>query len=731
LGKHDESLAQARAALEEYDYEAASEAYARAMAAGLDQPAFLEEYAGFLVDSFGQYQGARELLEARPRAVERSVALQRALVRAAWLEGAGAAVRAALARFGAALAEDDEVACIAARVALEDGELAAAGRGLQALLKRSPGHVEGRRLLGEASQALAALEEAALGRVDGLLEARQLDQAEAAVAAVLARAPESGRARQILKKIEELRAAERASELARVLLARAGEEEQAGREAQAVVLLEQALEAVPGLPGAREHAAELRARLEERRRRALAAEVEQASGTLEALGMRLQAVRERMEAEGEARRVAAEARARAAEVSRQEEARALRLNELRRAVEEKRGFEARRRLAEAERAGVNPVDLAPLAAAVAELLEDSASVLPAVPVAGDAFERFPLAVGGYARVGPEHLAVLAEGALLLWDLASEQPAGVWDLPPAFARQPGAFRLLARGDGTLFFIDFGDKCGFVLEATPGRMARVLDRFPLERVLATPFAAPRISVRPSADGLGLVVLVSSAQGERRPRLTLLDGADLRVAAETEFPFQVQRLVPVEGRPEEFGLSRLLVHDPSGQLPRWDFAVVGERGRVARSLRWEGLLEPINAVRAATWVPQAQRYVVTFDFFDPFSGQVSEDAIGLGILNPDLTPFFLEARMEDKLRERRRVVGDARVLPGQDRLLLPWRDRERNLGLAWVALDDPSQTEEVAFGRGDLVLDLYPRGDGRQGHALVWDREARGARPVAYSV
>jgi|GEM_PF-5102380 len=403
---------------------------------------------------------------------------------------------------------------------------------------------------------------------------------------------------------------------------------------------------------------------------------------------------------------------------------------VRRAVADDDAFGARRALRQAVRADLDAEVLATLEAEVAALAERHLGVLPAIPVFGDPFERFPLVAGGYARLGDHHLVVLYRGSLLVWDTDGCRDDGAWDLPAPLKRSEGRYRLLGRADTGLLVLDHAARAVFLLDVRPGRMPVVQDRCSLERVLPADPTDTRVSTVPSADGRSLLVLVTSTRPERKPLLSVVDLEEQRTSQEAELPFPAFRLLAIANRPGDYGVSRLLTNPP-GPVPRWDLAVINERGRVGASTRFEGLGELIHGVRRLTWEPRISKYFYSFDSYEPFSGRVTDESIGLGIAKGDLSPFFFEARMEDKLGARRYVVGDATPLPGIERLALPWRDSDRNVGLAFFPWLDPSKAVEVPLGPGDLVLDIFPHGDGSRGVAVVVDREKNAGRCVAYKL
>jgi len=403
-------------------------------------------------------------------------------------------------------------------------------------------------------------------------------------------------------------------------------------------------------------------------------------------------------------------------------------SDVRRAVAADDAFSARRALRVAERAGLDDDLLAALRAEVAGVAERHLGVLPAIPVLDEPFERFPLAPGNYARLGDRHLVVLHQGALLVWNTDDQRDDGVWDLPPTLLDPGARYRVLERSAEGVLLLEQGARVVYRVDVAPGRMPVLADRCPLERVLPADPADFRISTVASSDGRSLVALVTSTRPGHKPRLSVVDLDEHRTTTEAELPFPAFRLLPVRNRPGDYGVSRLLTNPP-GPVPRWDFAVVNERGRVGASARFEELGGLVYGVRRLWWEPRVSKYYYTFDCYDPFSGRVLDESIGVGIAKGDLSPWFFEARMEDKIGPRRVVVGDATPLSGVERLAVPWRDDQRNVGLAVFPWLDPSRPVDVPLGPGDLVLDLLPIGDGRRGSALVYDRESRRGRCLPY--
>lgn len=841
MARGEDALVRAQKAIEEYDYEAALAAFDEAYAAGRREGALLITYAAFLLDQFGDYARAHAILQAEPKAVAKSKALQRLQVRAACLAGDAQAGLAAARQYPDAIADDPESLLAYARLLIPSGAAAEARRVLAKVLQKDPGHHEARNLLTQVDERLAARVSDRLAGVEPLIDRGELQEAHSLLAEALSLDPDAREAHRLRRRLEEALLGRRLAEAR----ARLAEAEAAGDLASAERLAEEARALDPDDPELRATEARLKARSLEARLLALAEraagfeaadDLEAASRTwndllrvpegaslvasgtagtpLAALVAEQRAVDPtrldgpggaaalasfaRVQAQGpldalepeelrrwigqlgqlarlddalqvaEARKAAAQLarldgvrrdaeqaleagdisnglallrtlgahggadqRARELEASLSEaERRESLAAAVRRAVADSDAFGARRALRIAGRAGLAPDVLAALEAEVNALAERHLGVLPAIPVFDDPFERFPLVAGGYARLGDHHLVVLHRGSLLVWDTDGCRDDGVWDLPAPLKRPEGRYRLLGRGDGGLLVLDHAARVVFLLEVRPGRRPVLLERCSLERVLPADPADTRVSTVPSADGRSLLVLVTSTRAERKPLLSVIDLDEQRVAHEAELPFPAFRLLAIANRSGDYGVSRLLTNPP-GAVPRWDLAVINERGRVGASTRFEGLGELIHGVRRLTWEPRVSKYFYSFDCYEPFSGRVTDESIGLGISKGDLSPFFFEARMEDKLGARRYVVGDATPLPGIERLALPWRDTDRNVGLAFFPWLDPSKAVEVPLGPGDLVLDVFPHGDGSRGVAVVFDREKKSGRCVAYKV
>ena len=841
MGRYDDQLDEARAALTEYDYERAAEAFALAYeAAKKPKPAFLEEYLGFLVDLYGGYERARAVLDEEPKALARSARLQKLLARARYFGEDFDGALEIIERYRDALRDDDEVGVMHGRVLIRRQELARAREVLGAVLARTPGHTDARKLVDQCDAELAQQTAGQLDGLDALIEAGDLDRAQALVDEVLAVDPRASKAHQYKKLLAECRIGRRVDEL----LAQASARGDEGRHDEALKALEEAHEHEPGRSGLTERLEAARAKVFEAMCCRLLDRAEEihAAGDARAAAQALveltrvpdaerfvaerdfaarplltlvQEVRDagkaslddaaaldalvtlyRMEQDGSAatrsagelkklsftlgelpRLVAwidaAEARAEAgrrarleasyAEAAAAEEAGRLdeavkllkglsgykdadevltRLNarrereertdlairEIERALEEERVFDARRAVGNARRAGLDCARLTELHAAVDERLESGYSALPAIPITDDPWERFPIQGGAYARLGEDHLVVLGEGALLVWNVNEDRDDGVWDLPSAFSRERGHYRLFARGEDSLLLVDWKARTAALMEVRPGHFPMVVDRFSLDRLVPDKLDQWRVSVGFSPDAGTLLLLSSHIKGERKPTLRGLDLSTLKQSFETEFGFHVFRQIPVQGKEGEYGLSRMYVNSSNVPFPRWDFALTNERGRVARSLRF-GQAESVHGIRRMIWEPKAGKYFASFDYYDPFSGQIGDESVGLAILEPDLNPFFFESRMEDKLSTGHYVVGDVTLLPEIERLVMPFRDRERRVGLAVFPILEPSKADEIEVGPGDLILDLFPHGDGAEGQVLVYDREVKGGRLVPY--
>jgi hypothetical protein len=840
MARGEDALVRAQKAIEEYDYEAALAAFGEAHAAGRREAAFLVTYAGFLLDQFGDYVRAHEILKNEAKALAKSKALQRLAVRAACLAGDVEAGLAAARAWPEAVSEDTETQLAYARMLVPSGAASEARRVLLKLLQGEPGNLDARALLQQVDERLSARVSDRLAGVEPLLERGDLHAAKALLAEALALDPDAREAHRLRRRLEDalltrrvaeartrmaeaeasgdlegaLRVADEARALApddadlqqvtarlsglalhARLLALAGRaldleaasdlegaarawndllrvpegaacltEQNPGTPLSALIAEQRAtdparldtpagLAAIVGL-----HAEEIQRPLEAqdiddlrrwlgqlgplpRLDRALAAaEARKAAAQLARLdGLRRQAeealaagstadaltLLRSLGAHGGADARAREIEARLSDVERRLEA----AEAVRRAVAAADVFQARRLLGAATRAGVDAEILAALAIEVGALADQHLGVLPAVPVFGDPFEKFPLESGGYARLGQDHLVVLHQGSLLVWNTEGCRDDGVWEMPaPLKGLEKNRYQLLRRGSEGLLVRDRIARVVYALDVRPGRRPVLLDRCPLDRVLPDDPTQSRVSTVPSTDGRSLLVLVTSLRAERKPRLTVVDLDEQRTTHETELPFPAFRLLAIANRPGDYGVSRLLTNPP-GAVPRWDFAVINERGRVGASTRFEGLGELIHGVRRLHWEPRVSKYFYSFDTYEPFSGQVTEESIGLGIAKGDLSPFFFEARMEDKLGPRRYVVGDATPLPDLERLLLPWRDTDRNVGLAAFPWLEPSRAIEVTLGQGDLVLDVFPHGDGSHGVAVLFDRAKKAGRCAAY--
>jgi hypothetical protein len=840
MARGEDALVRAQKAIEEYDYEAALAAFSEAHAAGRREAAFLVTYAGFLLDQFGDYVRAHEILKNEAKALAKSKALQRLAVRAACLAGDVEAGLAAARAWPEAVSEDSETQLAYAKMLVPSGAASEARRVLTKLLQADPGNLDARALLQQVDERLTARVSDRLAGVEPLLEKGDLGSARALLAEALALDPDAREAHRLRRRLEEALLSRRVAEARE----RMAESEASGDLEGALRIADEALALAPGDADLQQAAARLsglalHARLLALAGRALDLEAasdlegaarawndvlrvpegaaclsEQNPGTLlsalvaeqratdparldtaagvtalvgllavEARGpleeqdvddlrrwlgqlgplprldralaaaearkaaaqrIRLDGLRQQAEQALAAGAIAdglallrslgahggADARAREIEARLSDAERRLEAADaVRRAVAAADVFLSRKLLGAATRAGVEAETLATLDADVRALADQHLGVLPAVPVFDDPFERFPLVAGGYARLGDAHLVVLYAGSLLVWNTEGCRDDGVWDLPaPLRGTEKNRYLLLRRSADVALVHDRVARAVYSLEVRPGRRPVLLERCPLERVLPEDPTQSRISIVPSADGRSLLVLVTSLRPERKPTLTVVDLDEQRTTSETELPFPAFRLLAIANRPGEYGVSRLLTNPP-GAVPRWDFAVINERGRVGASTRFEGLGELIHGVRRLHWEPRVSKYFYSFDTYEPFSGQVTEESIGLGIAKGDLSPFFFEARMEDKLGSRRYVVGDATPLPSLERLLLPWRDTDHNVGLAAFPWLDPSRATEVTLGPGDLVLDVFPHGDGDHGVAVLYDREKKAGRCAAY--
>jgi tetratricopeptide (TPR) repeat protein len=841
MGRYDDHLDEARAALEEYDYERTAEAFSQAyQAAKKVKPAFLEEYLGFLVDLYGGYERAREVLEDEPKALARSARLQKLLARARYFGEDFDGALAIIERYRDALRDDDEVGVMHGRVLIRRQELARAREVLMAVLGRTPGHTDARKLVDQCDAELSRQTAGQLDGLDALIEGGDLDQAQALVDEVLAVDPRASKAHQYKKLLAECRVGRRVD----ALLEQASAHEAEGRHDECLRALEEAHELEPARSGLSARLEAARAKVFEAMccrmldraealhgggdpRAAAQALVEltrvpnaersvanrefqarplltlvqeiRAAGTasldddvtldalvalyhmeqdgsaatrsagelkklsftlgeLPRLSAWIHAAESRAEASRRARLEASYAEAVAAEeagrldealkllkglsgykdtderVTRlnarreREERTELAIREIERALEEERVFDARRAAGNARRAGLDCDRLSALHTAVDERLESGYSALPAIPITDDPWERFPIQGGAYARLGDDHLVVLGEGAMLVWNITEDRDDGVWDLPAAFSRERGHYRLFARGEDALMLVDWKARAAALMEVRPGHFPTVIDRFSLDRLVPDKLDQWRVSLSFSPDAGTLLILASHIKGERKPTLRGLDLGTLKQSFETEFGFHVFRQIPVQGKEAEYGLSRMYVNSSNVPFPRWDFALTNERGRVARSLRF-GQAESVHGIRRMIWEPELGKYFASFDYFDPFSGQIGDESMGLAILEPDLNPYFFESRMEDKLSAGHYVVGDVTVLPEIERLVMPYRDRERRVGLAVFPILSPGVAQEIEVGQGDLILDLLPKGDGSEGQALVYDREKKGGRLESY--
>ena len=201
----DDALERARAAVEEYDYEAAAAAFQEAYGAKKVKAAFLEEYAAFLLDSFGDYPQALALLRGESKALGKSVALQRALIRAAWYAEDVAAGLEAVRAYPDAGVGDTDTGITSARLFMSVDDWTSARASLTEALRTSPSQPDARKLLEEVQERLDALVAQRLGEIDALLNAERFDEAEAIIDQALAVDPEANEAHRARKQLVDCR----------------------------------------------------------------------------------------------------------------------------------------------------------------------------------------------------------------------------------------------------------------------------------------------------------------------------------------------------------------------------------------------------------------------------------------------------------------------------------------------------------------------------------------------